>query len=78
MNPESLEQAIKVVSGNPSPAELAAVIAILEAAHAEQVVTNKRVVKKPSSSWNRNTSQLRGSLLPGFGQWQAQFRPGLE
>jgi len=78
MSAESLEQTIKVVAGNPTPAELAAVIAILEAAHAEQVSNAKRVVKKPSSSWTRNTSQLRGSLLPGFGQWQAQFRPGLE
>jgi acyl-CoA reductase-like NAD-dependent aldehyde dehydrogenase len=78
MNPESLEQTIRVVAGNPSPEELAAVIAILEAAHAEQVSSAKRAVKKPSSSWNRNSAQLRGNLLPGFGQWRAQFRPGLD
>jgi len=78
MNPESLDQTVKVVAGNPSPEELAAVIAILEAAHTEQVSSTKRVVKKPSSSWNRNSSQLRGNLLPGFGQWRAQFRPGLD
>ena len=75
---EPMDQAIKVVSGNPTPEELAAVIAILEAAHAEQVTSAKRQVRKPASSWNRNATNLRGALLPGYGQWRAQYRPGLD
>lgn len=78
MNPEPIGDVLKVISGNPSPEELAAVVAILEAAHAQQVTDGKKQVKKPASSWNRNTSIFRNDLTPGFGQWRAQYRPGLE
>jgi hypothetical protein len=73
-----LNQNIKVEAGNPTPEELAAVIAILESAHAEQVTSAKRVIRKPASSWNRNVNRFRGDLLPGHGQWRAQYRPGLD
>lgn len=75
---ETIGGAIKVIAGNPSPEELAAVVAILEAAHAEQVSEGKKHAKRPASSWNRNTSMLRNDLSPGFGQWRAQYRPGLD
>jgi hypothetical protein len=78
MNPEPIGDVLKVISGNPSPEELAAVVAILEAAHAQQVTDGKKQVKKPASSWNRNTSIFRNDLTPGFGQWRAQYRPGLD
>jgi hypothetical protein len=78
MNPEPIGDVLKVISGNPSPEELAAVVAILEAAHAEQITEGKKMVKKPASSWNRNTSIFRNDLTPGFGQWRAQYRPGLD
>jgi hypothetical protein len=73
-----LGEAIKVIAGNPSPEELAAVVAILEAAHAEQITEGKKKAKKATSSWNRNTSIFRNDLSPGFGQWRAQYRPGLD
>jgi len=78
MNPEPIGEAIKVVSGNPSAEELAAVIAILEAAHAEQLVEGKKELKRPTSSWGRNTAKFRADLKPGLGQWRAQFRPGMD
>jgi hypothetical protein len=78
MNPEPINEAIKVVSGNPSAEELAAVIAILEAAHAEQLIEGKKELKRPTSAWGRNSSMLRADLKPGFGQWRAQFRPGMD
>jgi len=73
----NLAESIKVVSGNPNPQELAAVIAILEATQAEQAA-EKKLAKMPASSWNRNSGNLRGNLLPGFGQWRAQYRPGMD
>jgi len=73
----NLAESIKVVSGNPTPQELAAVIAILEATQAEQAA-EKKLAKQPSSSWNRNSGNLRGNLLPGFGQWQAQYLTGMD
>ncbi len=78
INPEPIGETIKVIAGNPSPEELAAVVAILEAAHAEQVTEGKKIAKKPASSWNRNTGMFRNDLMPGYGQWRAQYRPGLD
>ena len=78
MNSEPISEVLKVVSGNPSAEELAAVVAILEAAHAEQQVEGKKELKRPTSSWGRNTSMFRADLKPGFGQWRAQFRPGMD
>ena len=75
---ESIQEGIKVVAGNPTDAELAAVIAILQASHQEQVSTTKREIKVAASSWNRNTNRFRSDLRPGLGQWRAQFRPGLD
>ena len=73
----NIAETIKVISGNPTPEELAAVIAILEATH-QEVSSTKKLAKKPASSWNRNYGKLRSDLIPGFGQWRAQFRPGMD
>jgi hypothetical protein len=78
INPEPISETIKVLAGSPTSEELAAVVAILEAAHAEQVTEGKKELKKPASSWSRNTSMFRHDLTPGFGQWRAQYRPGLD
>jgi hypothetical protein len=78
MNSEPIGETIKVIAGNPSPEELAAVVAILEAAHAEQITEGKNLAKKPASTWNRNTGMFRHDFMPGSGQWRAQYRPGLD
>ncbi len=78
IKPEPISETIKVLAGSPTPEELAAVVAILEAAHAEQVTEGKKKIKKPASSWSRNTSMFRHDLTPGLGQWRAQYRPGLD
>lgn len=75
---ESIQEGIKVVAGNPTEAELAAVIAILLASHQEQASTAKREIKVAASSWNRNTNRNKSNLRPGLGQWRAQYRPGLD
>ncbi|MEN9752685.1 MAG: hypothetical protein RL670_376 [Actinomycetota bacterium] len=72
-----LQQALRVVAGNPSPEELAAVIAVLTQAHAEELSHGVRVAAEPKSSWSRNDSILRSQLTPGYLQWQAAFRRGL-
>jgi hypothetical protein len=74
---ESIAENIKVVAGNPTPAELAAVIAILEAKHSE-LSSAKKLVKKPASSWTRKVGNLRSDLSPGSAQWQAQYRAGMD
>ena len=70
------EDNIRVVGGNPTAEELAAVIALIEAAAAEEKATAVTRVQ-PRSTWNRNIMQMRGGIAPGFGQWNASFRDGL-
>jgi hypothetical protein len=69
------QDSLRVVRGNPTPEELAAVIAIVEAAATEEPSVGG--VRKPRSTWNRNAVQLRDGIAPGFGQWNASFRDGL-
>ena len=71
------QDSLSVVRGNPSPEELAAVIAIIEAATAEERASSGGKAREPRSTWNRNHVQLRGGITPGFGQWNASFRDGL-
>jgi hypothetical protein len=77
MSESEFQEALRVVRGNPTPEELAAVIAIVEAASAEERATSGSVIRKPRSTWNRNHVQLRGGITPGLGQWNASFRDGL-
>jgi len=76
MNDSEFQDSLRVVRGNPTPEELAAVIAIVEAAAAEEKAAGGGV-RRPHSTWNRNIMQLRGGIAPGFGQWNATFRDGL-
>jgi hypothetical protein len=76
MNDE-LHEGIKLVRGNPSAEELAAAIAVVEAMIAEEQATAGSGRQQPKSTWNRNSVNLRGGLTPGFGQWKASFRDGL-
>ena len=78
-NPEQpeLQQALRVVAGNPTPEELAAVIAVLTQAHAEELSHGVRVVSEPASSWSRNAGMLRSQLTAGYLQWQNAYRRGL-
>lgn len=68
----------KVVSGNPTPEELAVVVAVLQAAVAagHQAKAGGHL-RKTTSTWNRNEGMLRAHLTPGPGQWRASVRSGL-
>ena len=68
-----------VVRGNPTDEELAAAIAVVQAAvaAAEQEAAKQASAAGNVSSWHRNASQLRGQITPGAGQWRASLRRGL-
>jgi hypothetical protein len=74
---EELSQGIKLVRGNPTAEELAAAIAVVEAMLAEEQAAASAGRQQPKSTWNRNSVNLRGGITPGFGQWKASFRDGL-
>ena len=65
----------RVVGGNPTPEELAIVVAVLQAAASASKAS--KGAKTAVSSWSSNAGLLRESLTPGHGQWQAAFRRGL-
>ena len=75
---EDLQHLLRVEGGSPTPEELAAVVAVLTAAVAEANEQAAKALSQPKSSWNRSDSMLRGGLTPGFGQWTASTRPGLD
>ncbi|MFM1995272.1 MAG: hypothetical protein RLZZ610_789 [Actinomycetota bacterium] len=66
-------EAIEVVSGNPTPEELAAVVAVVIEASKQQGVASKL----QRSTWAKNDSLLRAGIVVGNGQWGSQYKPGL-
>lgn len=71
------QDSLKVVRGNPSAEELAAVIALVQAATEEERSTAASAAPSTRSTWNRNNSQLRTRIVPGVGQWRTSFHDGL-
>ena len=70
-------EALQVVAGAPTPEELATVIAVLEAAHAEEVTSSSGYERPLESTWSRNVAQMRHPIVPGPGQWRGAYRSGL-
>ena len=73
--PEDSEIAdsIEVVSGNPTPEELAAVVAVLLEASKQQATS-----KLPQrATWARNEASLRAGIVVGNGQWGSKYKQGL-
>lgn len=69
-----LQELLRVVRGTPDADELAAVIAVLDAMHAEEEASAKGYERPLKSTWARNAAQLRGDVVPGAGQWRASLR----
>ncbi len=60
---------LRIVSGNPTPDEVAIVVAVLATrAHSVEEATQ-------FSLWARKSRQVRPSLRPGFGAWRASTMP---
>ena len=74
---QQLEATLRVVRGAPTPEELAAAIAVIEAARAEEIELGHGFERRLSSTWSSNQAQLRSPLVPGPGAWRAAYRSGL-
>ncbi len=69
MTDEKREPLLRVVSGSPTPDELAIVVAVLAA-------RPQAAAEQPQFSlWARKSRQTRPSLRPGFGAWRASVMP---
>lgn len=60
---------LRIVSGNPTPDEVAIVVAVI-ASRARTVDEHPQF-----SLWARKSRQVRPSLRPGFGAWRASTMP---
>jgi len=66
---DSLEPEIRIVGGSPTPAEIAAVTAVLQATLAQLADEATRKDVGPTA-WQRSQRQLRMPLHPGAGVWR--------
>lgn len=64
------EPLLRVVSGSPTPDELAVVVAVLTARGSATAPEQPQF-----SLWARKSRQTRPSLRPGFGAWRASAMP---
>lgn len=69
--PESLP--IRVVRGNPTAQELAAVTAVLTAVLAEETAAEELAAQETASPWERTQRPLRDGLDTRLG-WRAPLR----
>ena len=73
----NLQDSLRVVRGAPTPEELATVIAVLAAAHAEEEASVTGFERALKSTWSRNAAVMRPAIVPGPGQWRGAYRSGL-
>ena len=66
-------EVIEVVSGDPTPDELAAVVAVLLEASKQQSTSKL----SQRSTWAKNDSILRAGIVVGNGQWGSKYKQGL-
>jgi hypothetical protein len=66
-------ESIEVVSGDPTPDELAAVVAVLVEASKQQATSKE----SQRSTWEKNDSILRTGIVVGNGQWGSKYKQGL-
>ena len=62
-------EAITVVSGNPTPLELAALTAVISEM-LDEAGDDDGLARPGQSAWQRSQRQLRGTLAPGYGAWR--------
>ena len=67
----TLNQDIRVIRGNPTPTELAAVVSVLESMAAELEGTRARAADKSASAWRLSERPIRTPILPGLTRWRS-------
>ena len=62
---------VRVVRGNPTSDELAAVVSVLEAMAAELEGTRVLAAEKAASAWRLSQRPIRTPILPGITRWRS-------
>ena len=67
------DRTLRVVSGQPTPEELAALVVVLSARAGAEAPATPAAATRPSG-WADRGSALRAPLVPGPGAWRASGR----
>ncbi|CAN5286228.1 hypothetical protein BH11ACT2_BH11ACT2_08560 [soil metagenome] len=70
-DPTASALSISIVRGDPTPAEVAAVTAVVSAALEEIADDNARQSSVGVSAWQRSQRTVRSPLHPGHGAWRS-------
>lgn len=62
---------MRVLTGNPTDAELAAVHSVIVAMLAEQAARGAELLTPPVDRWHTGTRAMRGPIFAGAGAWRA-------
>jgi len=62
---------IRVVRGNPTPDELAAIVSVIEAMTAEIEGTKARAQARAASAWRLSQRPIRTPLIRGLTRWRS-------
>jgi hypothetical protein len=62
---------IRIISGNPDAAEIAAVTAVLTGVLEELADERGRELAVGTTAWQRSQRSLREQLTPGHGAWRS-------
>jgi hypothetical protein len=65
---------LRVVRGDPTPEEIAALVAVLTAR--ARAASASPPAPRPRSAWSDPSRRLRGTLPHGPGAWRASALPG--
>ncbi len=67
---------LRVVRGEPTAAELAALVAVLAARQAAEAAAADRARRVPRSAWGDPATAVRRPVTPGPGAWRRSALPG--
>ena len=68
--PDAAASDIRIIAGNPSAAEVAAVTAVLSGVLEELADERGRELATGTTAWQRSQRSLRVPLAPGHGAWR--------
>lgn len=68
---EAIAQSIRVVRGNPTPEELAAVVAVVQGMTEELEGTRRTATARAVSAWAAQQRPIRAPIVPGHTRWRS-------
>jgi Acyl-CoA carboxylase epsilon subunit len=70
------QPALRVIRGDATPEEIAALVAILLSRSPDDAGAARRPDRLARSAWSDRSRQLRGPLFPGPSAWRRSALPG--